>query len=122
MPTECGEDGATGGEEVWPLDASPQNRDLVTQGQDLGVLLALSHAGERDQSNEYKDARSTRGHGKGSVVRAATTRRLPGYANRRRSLPLGMYFCAPHLAGLIDRTPGEQLADPTKRNIVAERA
>ncbi|MHB8588108.1 MAG: hypothetical protein ACYDA0_04545 [Candidatus Dormibacteraceae bacterium] len=52
---ECGEDGAIGGEEVWPLDASPQNRDLVTEGQDLGVLLALRHAGERDQSDHQPE-------------------------------------------------------------------
>jgi len=53
--TECGEDGAIGAEEVWPLNASPENRDLVTKGQDLGVLLVLRHAGERDQSDHQPE-------------------------------------------------------------------
>jgi hypothetical protein len=48
---DCGEDGAIGGEEVWPLDASAQNRDLVTEGEDL----ALRHAGERDQSDHQPE-------------------------------------------------------------------
>ena len=44
-----------GGEEVWSLDTSPENRDLVTEGQDLGVLLALRHVGERNQSDHQLD-------------------------------------------------------------------
>jgi hypothetical protein len=46
---ECGEDGAIGGEEVRSgrLTRRPENRDPVTEGQDLGVLLVLRHAGER---------------------------------------------------------------------------
>jgi hypothetical protein len=53
--TECGEDGAISGEAVWPLNAPPENRDLVTESQDLGVLLVLRHAGERDQSDHQPD-------------------------------------------------------------------
>ncbi len=55
VATECGQDGAMGGKDVRPLDASPENSDLVTESQDLGVLLALRHAGERDQSNRQSD-------------------------------------------------------------------
>lgn len=55
MATECREDGAIGGEEVRPLDASPENGDLVAEGQDLDVLLTLLHAGERDQSDHQPD-------------------------------------------------------------------
>ena len=55
IATEGGEDGTIGGEEVWSFDASPQHRDLVTEGQDLGVLLALRHAGELDQSDHQPE-------------------------------------------------------------------
>ena len=55
IATQCGEDGAIGGEEVWPLDPSPENGDLVTKGQDLGVFLVLRHAREPGQSDHQPD-------------------------------------------------------------------
>jgi hypothetical protein len=55
IATQCGEDGTIGGKEVWSLDASSQNRDLVTEGQDLGVLLPLRRAGERHQPDHQPD-------------------------------------------------------------------
>ena len=57
MASQRGEDGAIGGVEIWPLDATAEDSDLMTQSQNLGVLLTLGHAPQNNQSDHQPDHR-----------------------------------------------------------------